>query len=307
MPKQIRTSYKFIEIKRWLTLSIGVVLGILSQHIPEIKSQTDHALRTIENHHLVKTWMNKIGVHFSSSDLDSTIIPSHYAEEQPYLNDPISSFIIHRSGYSLGYDARTRNPAWVYEHLTAQNVQGDVDRAHFTFKEDETLPKHLRATLASYKGQGLDQGHMAPAANHRSSPEEMDDTFYLTNICPQCPQFNREYWSKLEKHARTLTKSHPNVYVVTGPLYLPYQEGIRRFVKYQVIGSDDVAVPSHFFKVITLEDANGKRKVQAYILPNRVIETDTPLDHFRTTIQKVEKAAGLLLFNQPSVVEQKEI
>ena len=33
--------------------------------------------------------------------------------------------------------------------------------------------------------------------------------------------FNRDYWNKLEKHVRKLTKKYSNVYVCTGPLYLP--------------------------------------------------------------------------------------
>ena len=95
-----------------------------------------------------------------------------------------------------------------------------------------------------------------------------------------------------------MTKEYLNVSVITGPLYLPYEEGKRRFVKYQVIGQDDVAVPSHFFKVIALEDNQGKREVRSYVLPNRVIPSETHLDHFKSTVQKVERAAGLLLFNK---------
>jgi endonuclease G, mitochondrial len=53
---------------------------------------------------------------------------------------------------------------------------------------------------------------MAPAADHRANTESMADTFYLTNMCPQCPQFNRGYWKKLEKYVRDLTKSYTHVH-----------------------------------------------------------------------------------------------
>ncbi|SPJ31799.1 unnamed protein product [Candidatus Protochlamydia amoebophila UWE25] len=46
------------------------------------------------------------------------------------------------------------------------------------FKEDEKIPLHLRATLADYKGSGFDRGHMAPATNHRSTFDIMEDTFF---------------------------------------------------------------------------------------------------------------------------------
>lgn len=300
MLKQKKSFLNYGRAAWWATLFLGVVIGVVSQRIIEFKPYTDEIFNPIEKNQVVKEWMKKMGFHFSShDDSNEPFVYSHYEQENSLPGHPVSSFIVNRSGYSLAYDARLRNPAWVFENLTAESVRGDVDRSQFSFKEDEQIPQHLRATLASYKGQGLDQGHMAPAADHRSHPEAMSDTFYLTNICPQCPQFNREYWSKLEKHVRDLTKEYRNVSVITGPLYLPYQEGKRRFVKYQVIGQDDVAVPSHFFKVIVLEDEKGKREVRTYVMPNRVISPNTPLDQFKSTVQKVEKAAGLLLFNSP--------
>lgn len=123
----------------------------------------------------------------------------------------------------------------------------------------------------------------------------MADTFFMTNMFPQCPQLNRGYWSKLEKHVRDLTRDHQNVYVITGPLYLPYNEGDKRFIKYQVIGPNDVAVPTHFFKVIILENWQGSKEIRAYILPNQEIAANISLENFRTTVQKVEKLAGFKL------------
>lgn len=304
MPKQKNKnpSSSFVKAAWWAALLSGFAIGVVSQRISESKSFTDDLIRDAGKNKYVKEWFSKIQPYFIdfpyNAPIEQNIAYNDYIEEKPHPAQPVSSFIIHRPGYSAGYDARMRNPSWVYEHLTAKSIKGDVDRSQFIFKEDERIPKHLRATIASYKGQGLDQGHMAPAADHRSNPEMMNDTFYLTNVCPQCPQFNREYWSKLEKYARDLTKEYKNIYVITGPLYLPYKEGKRRFVKYQVIGEDDIAVPSHFFKVITLEDRQGNREVQAYVLPNTVIPISTPFEKFRTTVDKVERAAGILLFNQ---------
>jgi len=237
----------------------------------------------------------------SSQQIPQAIASSHeIAQSEPIAHNvhPVSSFHIHRQGYALAYDASRRNPLWVYEHLTAENLKGTVDRSKSDFKEDENLPEHLRAKLVDYKGSGFDRGHMAPAADHKSTIEAMDDTFYMTNMCPQCPKLNRGYWARFEKHVRDLTKDYKNVYVVSGPLYLPtIEENGKRFVKYQVIGQNDIAVPTHFFKVITIEDGQGRKETRAYILPNESIRENTPLDSFRTTIQKVEKAGGLIFSN----------
>ncbi|MBA2368250.1 MAG: DNA/RNA non-specific endonuclease [Candidatus Protochlamydia sp.] len=250
---------KFSFLKTRLPIfCFGMGLGIASQHIPELQ------------------------------------VYSH-GQEALFPCMPISCFHINRTGYSLAYDARNRNPAWVYEHLTAESIQGNAKRAQ-DFKEDPNIPNNLRATSTDCKGQGFDRGHMAPAGDHRSTSEAMNDTFYMTNICPQSPQLNRGYWSKLEKHVRDLTKQYANVYVVTGPLYLPHKEvDGKRYVKYQVIGKNDVAVPTHFFKVLTLDSGVGDAHTFAYILPNEAIPPKTPLENFETTIEKIEHLAGLIL------------
>jgi len=49
----------------------------------------------------------------------------------------------------------------------------------------------------------------------------MNDTFYLSNVCPQNPHFNRNAWNNLEKYTRSLVRHYDNVYVCTGPLYIP--------------------------------------------------------------------------------------
>jgi endonuclease G len=279
MTKKKKTKLSFLSFKSsWISaLLAGVTIGIASQRIPQVRAYTDEVIQPIK-HQLP--------------------IEHYYIANSISPGKPLSSFQLDRSGYSLAYDAKNRNPLWVYEHLTADNIRGNTDRSHFDFKEDESFPNHLRATLADYRGQGFDRGHLAPAANHRLNDEAMADTFYMSNMCPQCPQFNRGYWSKLEKYVRDLTKEYHQVHVITGPLYLPYTDSDgKRYVKYQVIGENDVAVPTHFFKVITLDNGNGYTETQAYILPNQAIESKTPLEQFKTTIQKVEKVAGILFPN----------
>ena len=209
---------------------------------------------------------------------------------------PLSNFFIDREEYCLSYDGRNKNPTWVYECLTCDKLCGKSVRDSCQFKEDSSLPKILRATLSDYKNSGFDRGHLAPAANHKESDIAMADTFFLSNMCPQCPKLNRGCWAKLEKYTRDLTKEYSKVHVVSGPLYLPYTDTDgKRYVKYQVIGSNDVAVPTHFFKVILLENTRGAIKTEAYILPNdNSLQNEASLDQFKTTVQKVEKLAGIL-------------
>jgi len=79
-----------------------------------------------------------------------------------------------------------------------------------------------RSENADYKGSGYDRGHLAAAGNHKVEQKHMEQTFFLSNMAPQIGiGFNRDSWNRLEKHVRKLTNVYKDVYVCTGPLYLP--------------------------------------------------------------------------------------
>nr|XP_010586288.1 endonuclease G, mitochondrial [Loxodonta africana] len=143
--------------------------------------------------------------------------------------------------------------------------------------------------------RGFDRGHLAAAANHRWSQKAMDDTFYLSNVAPQVPHLNQNAWNNLEKYSRSLTRTYQNVYVCTGPLFLPRTEADgKSYVKYQVIGKNHVAVPTHFFKVLILEAASGQIELRSYVMPNATVDEAIPLERFLVPIESIERASGLL-------------
>ncbi|KAG1198259.1 hypothetical protein G6F35_012663 [Rhizopus arrhizus] len=205
--------------------------------------------------------------------------------------------LVYRNAYVTSYNRRDRNPNWVAEHLTADSLKrGDqVDRQKSTFKEDDRIPAQFRARLSDYFKSGFDRGHMVPAADVKNSQVSMDETFYLTNISPQVGEgFNRDYWAHLEHFCRSLTQKFSDVYVFTGPLYLPHQEADGKFyVKYQMIGNPpNVAVPTHFYKVI-MTHHQGKYSVGAFVLPNQPISDNMPLEAFKVPLDAVERGTGL--------------
>lgn len=134
-----------------------------------------------------------------------------------------------------------------------------------------------------YKGSGFDRGHLAAAGNHRTHQQHCDQTFYLTNMAPQVGQgFNRDSWNRLESYVRKLARKHINTYVCTGPLYLPKRDvDGKMYVKYQVIGPNSVAVPTHFYKIIVIEVQPNVFEMESYVMPNQVIDNETPLKAFQ--------------------------
>lgn len=178
-----------------------------------------------------------------------------------------------------------------------------------------------------YKKSGYDRGHLAAAGNHQSNQHHCNETFHLTNMAPQVHEsiflelhlcknsplipvltthtnqvgvgFNRNIWNSLEKYTRSLLKTSPNVYVCTGPLYLPRKEADgKRYIKYEVIGPNSVSVPTHFFKIIVFETAANALAMEAYVLPNQAIDDSTPLKAFLVPPESIERHAGLLFFDR---------
>ncbi len=215
-----------------------------------------------------------------------------------------------RSALVSSYDRRLRNPHWVAEHITpASLVVREGDRQRSVFVEDASVPELFRAKLKDYFRSGYDRGHQVPAADCKWSQAAMDETFFLTNMCPQVGEgFNRDYWAHFEDFVRRLTARYPSVRVVTGPLYLPKRDPVdnKWYVRYEMIGSPPaVAVPTHFYKVIFAETVpsvpgapdggNGGAPVAlgAFVLPNAPIPNDKPLADFEVPLEAVERASGL--------------
>lgn len=213
--------------------------------------------------------------------------------------------------YILSYDRRNRVPHWVFEHITPENIKksDSVDRSLSEFKADEKIHPYFRAENSDYKRSGYDRGHMAAAGNYKNSQKHVDETFYLTNMAPQVGVgFNRDSWNKLERHVRRLSKTYPHIYVCTGPLYLPRKgnDG-KNYVKYEVIGAKNIAVPTHFFKILVGETPSGVLEMEAYVMPNEAIDNEVPLTSFQVPPESIERAAGLLFFDRVSKSRIKKI
>ena len=67
------------------------------------------------------------------------------------------------------------------------------------------------------------------------------------------------------------------------------------YVKYQVIGNSQVAVPTHFFKVIIGQQDDGQLDLYSYLMPNEQIDNGTPLENFLVPTELIEQNAGFLI------------
>lgn len=213
--------------------------------------------------------------------------------------------------FILSYDRRLRAPIWVLEHLTPEKLKGDASRDGVEFEEDKAVHEYFRAKNVDFKHSGYDRGHLAAAANHKSSQANLEQTFFYSNIIPQKPIFNREGWNKLEKYVRWRTNKSKNMFVVSGPLYLPQKarDG-NLYVTYRVLGSNHISVPTHLYKVLLYESNNGDYFMEAFLMSNDdVLDRKTKIDNYRLPhdmVNVIERAAGVIFFDQISRNKVKE-
>lgn len=203
--------------------------------------------------------------------------------------------------YVLAYDRRLKQPAFVMEHLSDKQmriVKGDRNSSFFT--EDSEVHEYFRATNDDYMETEYDRGHMSPASDNKVSQRVMDQSFSLSNIVAQLPGLNRGAWVRLERYVQHSAARSKNIYIVTGPLYLPKLVDGKWRVEYEVIGANKIGVPTHFYKVWVREDHNKRLHLEAFLLPNsHQVTRDSMLEQFRFDVDKldeIERASGLIFF-----------
>lgn len=73
-----------------------------------------------------------------------------------------------------------RQPLWVLEHLTADNLKGSIERDGVGFIMDQDLHSIFRTSNDDYLRSGYSRGHMAPASHNKTSAEAMKESFRLS-------------------------------------------------------------------------------------------------------------------------------
>ena len=65
-----------------------------------------------------------------------------------------------------------------------------------------------------------------------------------------------------------------------------------------MIGANHVAVPTHFFKVLVIEDEKRQFEMKAFVLPNQMLPEKVQLKAYLYPVEAIERAAGFLLFEK---------
>tara|TARA_B100000965_G_C19485042_1_gene710390 strand:- start:282 stop:1109 length:828 start_codon:yes stop_codon:yes gene_type:complete len=191
--------------------------------------------------------------------------------------------IIKHSGFTLSYNENYEQASWVAYELTADELIKRVKRSN-SFKKDGKVSTGS-ALPSDYAKSGYDRGHLAPAADLSWSEESMRESFFMSNMSPQKPGFNRGIWKKLEGYVRQWAFDNGSIYVVTG--------GILKDID-QYIGKSNVGVPKYYYKVI-LDYTGPETKGIGFILPNQSSSKKIQLS--AVSIDEVEELTGIDFFH----------
>jgi endonuclease G len=208
--------------------------------------------------------------------------------EQPHFGWPASPFhvleLVEFSAYSLAYDEAHEQAAWVAYRLTSREKKAKHER-YDRFMADNRVTTGS-ADPDDYSNSGYDRGHLAPAGDFSYDREAMKESFYMSNMSPQEPSFNRGIWNKLENQVRDWAEENREVWVITGPVLLN-QKRLKK------IGTNKVSVPRYYYKVV-LDVREPQIKMIGFIMKNE--GSSKPLTNFVVAVDSIESLTGLDFF-----------
>ena len=224
----------------------------------------------------------------SNSHIHTFRKPHHYKIEQFGLPSDENLVYFKRYISSVNYDKKI--PNWVLQYNCKEELLDRVisKRPGFTNIIDEEFTP-LKNSYDEYS-----RGHLVPAGDYRGGCKE--DTFILeTNIVPQEISNNQGIWNFLEMRVRNnLINEFEEVWVLSGPLFIPYKYSGKKFIKYQIVGNSEIAVPNSLFKSIIYKK-NSELYIDSYIIPNKKIESKS-LSKFKVSIDEIEKVFKFPIF-----------
>lgn len=192
--------------------------------------------------------------------------------------------IVKHTYYTLSYKEKYEQAEWVFYNLKKEYLKNNNFKRPY-FVEDPKVTTRS-ADWRNYKNSGYDKGHLCPAGDMDFDKQAYDDTFFTSNISPQDHEFNSGIWNRLEQKTRYWAAQFDGLYVVTGGVLKDYNKNI---------GSEKVAVPNSFYKIL-FHHSKGNYKMIAFLIPNK--KSDRPLYDYVIAVDELEKMTGIDFFHK---------
>ncbi len=190
------------------------------------------------------------------------------------------------TAYISYFNTKHRIPNCVIYELTATQVAqcdapGAEKRKNYQFNADPMCSASPQ--WSDYKHSGYDRGHMAPANDMKWSKTSMEESFYMTNICPQLHALNDGCWRKLELAIHRWAKHDKRLIIAAGP--------VLKNVMHTIGPDRNISVPAAFYKVVY---APNQGRAIGFIFNNEKI-TGGYASH-AVSVDYVERVTGIDFF-----------
>ncbi len=153
----------------------------------------------------------------------------------------------------VGYSEARRDPLWAAYRVKKVGKVGEQaenpDRKD-NFRSDKRTT--IRVVDGDYTNSGYDRGHMAPsyAMGSRYGTNAQDESFFMSNMCPQKHSLNGGTWANLEScEADNFANAFEEVWIIAGPIF---KEPVKKF------SDKNIQIPSAFYKII-IDEETGNR------------------------------------------------
>jgi endonuclease G len=227
----------------------------------------------------------------NSPENNNSVQPKEHSE---IISDNLSKYlpeskvgdtIIIHNFLVISYSRALKNPEWAVYKLDKERVLSHTNARRRNFEPDPALSSGT-ASSWDYSESGYDRGHIVPAEDMDFSEQAMQESFYMSNVSPQLPGYNRGIWKKLENTVRKNASKNGDLIIISGTVFT---DGELTEI------SNGVAVPSFFYKIILRED-NQKKSAIAFVIPHS--ESHSNLGEFAMSVSEAEKICGLNFFKQ---------
>lgn len=204
---------------------------------------------------------------------------------------PVCDEILIGRYFTIGYSWYFRQAKWTLEIVNRNNYLPTETERMNNFRADIRIPKRFRAGLRAYRGSGYDRGHLVASANNDILEIQNSETFLMSNMSPQKPDFNRKIWKDLEEAIRHLNGQEDvlETYVLTCPVFY-FDREVETIGDEQDEYGIDVPIPHAFIKSVLAEDDKGKLKLWTFEMENK--ELDGSIEDYLVVTYDAEQIVG---------------
>jgi endonuclease G, mitochondrial len=192
------------------------------------------------------------------------------------------SLIVHNY-FIVSYSRALKNPEWTIYKLKKDNILSTNSFRRRNFTADPKLNNYT-ANSWDFSGSGYERGHMVPAEDMDFAEKAMEETFFMTNVAPQLPQFNRGIWKKMENVVRKNALLKSEITVITGSFFP--EDSLTKI-------ENGIAIPQKFYKVLFHRDSSNISAI-AFVLPHE--QSSGKISDYAMSVAEAEQKLNIIFF-----------